>query len=521
MKKLAPHFFNAFIFMASVLYMPHALAASNFTIEPFTTLPTYVLPGSTNILAFWVTNKTTSTRSNYSLSTLPSNVKQLYASQKYSDVILGNSFSLAAKSRGLLLLEVIGAASFNFSICNGTSCTSSAVSIGLQTADTTPTFPFGVAPSCNLSLEPFEWNPQYSTPETLLGSWAMQQAVVNDVNLTSPQQLPANTSLTLDSSNTVYAVGTAAVGSFFVDDFSGQCDHGCNKMGGQCFAIRFNEKITEDKPYPYMIFQSVNTIASIDTFDVYMAGGGCSPDSGNCDFCPTFWNTGSPQYECPGDTSSVNFACNIGLTSGSTPCDDFFLNYSSAKISTDYTVTDESTHTGIATLQDACAFAMPTNMTSTGSSGTVSGTADFNMGIAGDGTTAGFYKISAVPVTCPQYLTQVTGLAVATPPIAASITLSELTKTDFDNATLTITHDPSGSGLDCYNTSTDGCPATTQMQDCKTPSTGFDANNQTTQANYAASYSAAISVYNATTSPPATAPYTTIPGTSTIGNDCG
>lgn len=482
-------------------------AGANFTIKPFGTLPTHVLPGSTTVLPFLVTNQTSSTRSGYTLSTLPPGAEQLFSSTNYTQAICSSPFNLGAKKSCLLLLEVTGAASFDFSVCSGASCTRSAVSIALQTADTTSTFPYGVAPSGGvpITLSEFNYTAQYATPETMLGSWAMQQAIINDAALTSPQQLPANSSLTLDKDNTVYAVGTAAVGSFYPSVLN-NCDNGCNELNGQCFAIRFNNKET----YKYMIFQSVNTAANKDSFDVYMAGGGAGA---NPEECPKFWNRTLG--------STVNFDSNIGNIESSSPCDTYFENYKT--ISSPYTVTDSgTTHAAIKTLQDACVFALPPTMSSTTSNGAESsGTADFNMGAAGNGTDANFYDISAVPLqACPQYLTQVTGLVVNNSAILLpdSKALADLTEDDFDNAPIRIDSDPSLNNCgDCYNqletgascSTPNNCPATTQMQDCVTPSGGWSQNNTDYMTNYSAYFSASTTLFNSG----GTAPYVNIPGT--------
>lgn len=489
-------------------------AGANFTIKPLRTLPTHVLPGSTTVLPFLITNQTSSTRSNYTLSTLPPNVKQLYSSQTYTDKLCGNPFSVPKNGQCLLLLSVTGAASFDFSVCSGASCTRSAVSIALQSADTISTFPYGVAPTGGvpITLSEFKYVSQYATPETMLGSWAMQQAIINDTELTSPQQLPANTSLTLDKDNTVYAVGTAAVGSFYASSLN-NCDNGCNELNGQCFAIRFNNK-TDD--YKYMIFQSVNTAANKDSFDVYMAGGGAGA---NPEQCPTFWNAGAAQYSCPG-TGYPNFFCNIGNIGSGSPCDTYFVNTTtSIGVSSPYTVTDGGvTYQGVDTLVDACVFALPPSMSSLNSQKAVtSGTANFNMGAAQDGTDANFYEISAVPLeACPQYLTQVTGLVATNSPnlLSDSKTLADLTESDFDNAVIQIANDPSLStgGNGCYSPDVplpNGCPATTQMQDCATPSGGWSQNVSAYKTNYSAYFSASITLFNSG----GTAPYVNIPGT--------
>jgi len=134
-----------------------------------------------------------------------------------------------------------------------------------------PNFPYGSPPTGNVCVS----TDYYATPETMLGSWAMIQATTMD---TQGSVLPSF----LSDTNTVYAVGTAALG----DQLGiASCSGGCNQLNGYCFALKFNGKT----PYPYMIFQSVNIGANPDTFDIYMAGGGSGAFPAPCQ---TFWGTG-------------------------------------------------------------------------------------------------------------------------------------------------------------------------------------------------------------------------------------
>ncbi|MBL7480378.1 hypothetical protein [Legionella bononiensis] len=305
-----------------------------------------------------------------------------------------------------------------------------------------PKFPYGSAPTGNVCVS----SDYYATPETMLGSWAMIQAVTMDAQ---GNVLPSF----LSGTNTVYAVGTAALGDQL--GIPG-CSGGCNQLNGFCFALKFNGKT----PYPYMIFQSVNTGATPNTFDIYMAGGG----SGNYPTqCPIFWGTGG----------NVNWGDHIESSS----CSAYFGDYSS--INSTYSVTYNGTaYPAKTTLQNACNFA------SAGQSG-------FN--------TQNWSNVSVVPVTCPTSLIQITGVE-----LPASITtvgnqtihnLSTLTDSDFAASTITPV-------------------TTTQMQDCKTPSSGYCSNVAVSVPNYQASISANLTAPLLTGTPPSSTYCQSNPGTS-------
>lgn len=289
----------------------------------------------------------------------------------------------------------------------------------LKTTTLDSNFPYGASPQGNVCVT----SDYYATPETMLGSWAMLQAVSMDVD---GHVLPSF----LNTNNVVYAVGTAAIGQKLG---LSNCEGGCNDLNGYCFALKFNDKSN----YPYMIFQSVNIGANPNSFDIYMAGGGSGafPEP-----CAQFWGT----------DSSVNWASNI---ENSPSCETYFNNYST--ITSSYSVTYGGvTHTAKDTLMNACTFA------SASGSG-------FN--------TQNFENITAIPVSCPPSLTQITGVAIPTDiKTIGNQTiqpLSTLTESSFEQSTLT--------GI-----------TTTQMQDCKTPSSGYCGNVSTSVTNYEASISA-------------------------------
>ena len=233
----------------------------------------------------------------------------------------------------------------------------------------------------------------------------------------------------LNASNVVYAVGTAAIGDALGIN---NCSGGCNELNGYCFALKFNDKPS----YPYMIFQSVNIGANNNSFDIYLAGGGSGAFPAPCQ---QFWNS-----------SNVNWANHI---EDAASCDDYFNNYSSMNPS--YSVTYNGVvHPAKETLQNACTFA------SANQSG-------FN--------TQNWSNVTVVPVSCPQSMVQITGIelpsSITTVGNQPILNLSSLSENDFTASTIKFI-------------------TTTQMQDCKTPSSGYCHNVESSVPNYEASISA-------------------------------
>lgn len=230
----------------------------------------------------------------------------------------------------------------------------------------------------------------------------------------------------------VYAVGTAAIGDKLGIS---NCSGGCNELNGYCFALKFNNKSN----YPYMIFQSVNIGANANSFDIYMAGGGSGAFSLPC---ANFWGTGT----------SVNWGNNI---ENAASCDAYFNHYST--INSQYKVTyDGVVHTAKDTLMNACTYASAS-------------VTRFN--------TQNFDNVTVVPVTCPALLTQITGVRLSSEMKTLGTQtihdLSTLTEEDFQQSTITRV-------------------TTTQMQDCKTPSSGYCGNVSSTVPNNNASISAGL-----------------------------
>ncbi|MDX2347132.1 MAG: hypothetical protein QNK11_09710 [Legionella sp.] len=462
--------FKKIFFLVFIIFIgtTNSLAA-NFSITPIGTHPTKIRSGDTQVLFFKVKNQTQSTRSNYTLSTLPYNVKQLYTSALYTNNLCGSQLTLTAGAECVLAFEVTSAASFDFSLCNGSSCTRSAASVSLATSTEDTSFPYGSAPISNVAISDNTnfslTTPGYATPETMLGSWAMKQALANDI---ATQEIPTDF-----QKNIVYAVGTAALDAHYGYTESDCTGGGCNQLNGYCFAVKFNQKTS----YQYMIFQSVNIAANNDSLDIYMAGGGCGQ---NCDHCPTFWGTGS-------SVTWSEYIENTTPTATQTRCEVYFDNY--ASINTNYPAIDS--HTPLSTLQDACTFA---------SASDEGGTSGFN--------TQNFTDITIIPVYCPTALTQVTGLAldgsVGTIGENNSVKLTyiaDLTTESFSNNANA--YSPTG--------------GTTQMQDCKAPSSAYITTlYQKTIPDYSASISAEIGetmpdpyIYEGTVTSPSTAPPTT------------
>lgn len=284
----------------------------------------------------------------------------------------------------------------------------------LQSTQLDPNFPYGSPPKGNVCLGN---SGLFATPESMLGSWAMQQAVAMD---SIGHVLPSF----MTPTNVVYGVGTAAIGQKLG---LASCDGGCDALNGYCFAIKFNEKPSN---YPYMIFQSTNIGAATNTFDIYMAGGGSGAFP---QFCAQFFGTQND--------SNVDFSNHIEdpiFQNTASPCGKYFNDFSS--INSTYLVNYQGTHTAKSTLMQACIFA---------SAPSKGGTSGFN--------TQNFQNISVIPVTCPRSLTQITGIELAASVMTvgnqAIRPLSTLTDNDFNSGLSGIT--------------------TTQMQDCKTPSSGF------------------------------------------------
>jgi hypothetical protein len=97
-----------------------------------------------------------------------------------------------------------------------------------------PNFPYGSSPTGNVCVS----TDYYATPETMLGSWAMIQALTMDAQ---ESVLPGF----LSGTNTVYAVGTAAIG----DQLGiANCSTGCNELNGYCFALKFANKTVSGRP---------------------------------------------------------------------------------------------------------------------------------------------------------------------------------------------------------------------------------------------------------------------------------
>jgi hypothetical protein len=295
-----------------------------------------------------------------------------------------------------------------------------AMASNLTPAD--PNFPYGSPPKGNVAVSKDE----FATPESMLGSWAMLEAVTNDIN---QDQLPK---MFKSNKDVVYGVGTAAIGPQL--GVAHCAAGGCDQLNGYCFAARFNNKTTGPK---YIIFQSVNIGANANSLDIYMAGGGAGAFPG---VCTKFWGN-----------NSANWSNNI---ENSPSCNAYFNNYSN--VNSQYKVTYNSEpHDALTTLKNACTYAQTTGFDK-----------------------KNFQNLSIVPVTCPANLTHIKLKPQTQQHIGSKkiIKLNTLTDADFSN------------GDAITNVST------TQMEDCKTPSSGYTnkPNEQNGEPNYRASISASL-----------------------------
>ncbi len=303
-------------------------------------------------------------------------------------------------------------------------------------------FPYGSAPKGNFCATKENY---YATPESMLGSWAMIEAVAMDTK-------SGDISPLFKPTNVVYAVGTAAIGNKLgIAD----CAGGCNKLNGSCFAMKFNEK----KTYPYMIFQSVNTGATNDSFDIYMAGGGAGAFP---QYCAPFWKSSNIDW-------SSHIQNKYPSSKTPSPCDKYLGPYTTTNgytnIKSSYQVIyNKVAHKASKTLHDACVFA---------STPEVGGVAGFN--------SQNWKNISVVPVSCPASLTQITGIKLAKQTKVGKFSVVDISKiqaADFTSAT---------KSFQVKNNT-----AATQMQDCKTPSSGYCNNVTGAVNNYKASISASL-----------------------------
>ena len=106
------------IFLVIALCSAQAVFAANFNIAPLGTLPTTVVQGQTVSANFTLTNMTGSARNGYTIAGLPDTVSQNTSSPNCT-----NPINLAAQASCNLKLDISGAVSSGFAICNGIACT--------------------------------------------------------------------------------------------------------------------------------------------------------------------------------------------------------------------------------------------------------------------------------------------------------------------------------------------------------------------------------------------------------------
>ena len=295
-------------------------------------------------------------------------------------------------------------------------------------------FPYGQAPKGDVSSGLPEQN-IFLPPEMYLGSWAMIEAAKLD---SDHNQLPG-----FLKNNVAYAFGTATGEQFGLksihDDPDPQryphCEQGCQQTLGYCFALKLPNK--KNGPQ-YMIYQSIETWGGTNQWDFDMAGGGFGSDEGHCP--SIFPGMKGKDWEPAINTEGGN-------------CSKYFKKLdTSSKYNVTYNGID---HDGNKTLRDSCKWAAEN---------------DFN-----NDSMASQTNIPVVPVTCPQALTQVSGLRLKNQEKigkADIIKLQNLTDKDFQNTQYSIDEN-------------------TQNQDCSTPTGGFSGNIQYDTVD---NYKAVISV---------------------------
>lgn len=106
------------MFFVIALLSAQVVSAANFNIVPVGTLPTTVVQGQTVSANFTLTNMTGSARHGYNVTGLPATVSQNTSSPNCT-----NPINLAAKASCNLKLDISGAVSSGFAICNGMTCT--------------------------------------------------------------------------------------------------------------------------------------------------------------------------------------------------------------------------------------------------------------------------------------------------------------------------------------------------------------------------------------------------------------
>ena len=121
------------------LFSAQDVSAANFNIVPIGTLPTSVVQGQTVAANFTITNMTNSARNGYSIVGLPATVSQNTSSPNCT-----NPIHLAAKASCNLKLDIAGAVSSGFAICNGINCTQAEtlLNVSVSNAPSAPQFAY-------------------------------------------------------------------------------------------------------------------------------------------------------------------------------------------------------------------------------------------------------------------------------------------------------------------------------------------------------------------------------------------
>lgn len=118
---------NKFYTAVLMLSAQNVLAAANFNIVPYGTLPTTVNPGQSVSAYYTLTNMTNAQRSGYFITGLPSTVTQNTSSPNCT-----NPINLGPHANCLLQFDISGAVSSSFAICKGNSCTTSSTPLNVS-----------------------------------------------------------------------------------------------------------------------------------------------------------------------------------------------------------------------------------------------------------------------------------------------------------------------------------------------------------------------------------------------------
>ena len=127
------------LFIIIMAFSAQAVCAANFHITPLGTIPTTVAQGQTVSANFLLTNMTSSARNGYFVVGIAETV-----TQNTTPPNCGKPINLAAKASCNLKLDIAGAVSSSFAICNGVNCTKAEtpLHITVSSAPSVPKFAY-------------------------------------------------------------------------------------------------------------------------------------------------------------------------------------------------------------------------------------------------------------------------------------------------------------------------------------------------------------------------------------------